>query len=375
MENFECNTLEDLLSNRGFREWALGHETQPYGFWDSWVIAHPDKAAIVESARSIIQVLYLEFEGFPQSTIEEEVQKALTSIDNNVEMDMDEDLEETVEDEAIPHRRYWLLAAAMMLALIAAWLLYAGRAHTARTGDAYLSYSLPGKGMMEQVNLSDTVQRVIMVDSTRILLEPGTRIGFSGDFNKDKREIYLSGNAFFDVRKDAARPFFVYTNRLVTKVLGTSFRIRAYANDIKATVTVLSGKVSVYRAKEMQQKEKGTRAALTGAIVVTPNQTLVFSKENDQLSKVLIDHPAVIAVQAKGSFNFFRTPVKEVFRLLQETYNIPVLYDEETLAGCSITANIENETFYKKLDLICSAIDASYEIADGQIVITSKGCK
>jgi ferric-dicitrate binding protein FerR (iron transport regulator) len=383
MENFECNTLEDLLSNRWFREWALAREKNPDGFWEGWVLAHPEKAVIVESARNIIQVLYAEFEGVSQDAIEGEVQKALMSIDSGLVLDLEDEQEdldtepaEEAGDIAIHRIRYWLMAAAVVPILIAGWWLLNDRAaHLAGSGDGYLSYSRPAKGVMERVNTGDTTQLVVMPDSSRVLLEPGTRIGYSQDFNKEKREIFLSGNAFFDVRKDVARPFFVYTNGLVTKVLGTSFRIRAYSNDLKATVTVISGKVSVYRATDAGKKGKAASHAGTGAIVVTPNQTLVFSKDNDQLSKILIDHPAVVAAQVKGSFNFFRTPVKEVFRLLQETYNIPVLYDEETLSGCSITANIENENFYKKLDLICSAIDASYEVADGQIVITSKGCK
>jgi hypothetical protein len=72
---------------------------------------------------------------------------------------------------------------------------------------------------------------------------------------------------------------------------------------------------------------------------------------------------------------FNGTPVSRVFKRLQELYGIPIVYDEEAVSSCSLFATMGNESFYQKLNIICKAINASYEKIDGNIVVTAPGCK
>ncbi len=67
--------------------------------------------------------------------------------------------------------------------------------------------------------------------------------------------------------------------------------------------------------------------------------------------------------------------MSQVFKILQEAYEIPIVYDEEALSGCSLSATMGNESFYEKLNVICKAVNASYEMIDGNIIITAGGCK
>jgi hypothetical protein len=68
-------------------------------------------------------------------------------------------------------------------------------------------------------------------------------------------------------------------------------------------------------------------------------------------------------------------PLEKVFSQLGNDYGINIVYDVELLRKCTVTADLRNEPFFRKLDLICKAIGADYEIIDGQIVIVTKGCK
>ena len=67
-------------------------------------------------------------------------------------------------------------------------------------------------------------------------------------------------------------------------------------------------------------------------------------------------------------------PLEKVFGQLSKTYGVSIVYDAELLEKCTVTANLLNETFYTKLELICKAIGARYEIIDGQVVIQSSEC-
>jgi type II secretory pathway component GspD/PulD (secretin) len=68
-------------------------------------------------------------------------------------------------------------------------------------------------------------------------------------------------------------------------------------------------------------------------------------------------------------------PLDKVFGDLSKVYGINIVFDNELLKKCTVTADLSSETFYQKLTLICSAIDAHYELIDGQVVIESTGCK
>ena len=76
-----------------------------------------------------------------------------------------------------------------------------------------------------------------------------------------------------------------------------------------------------------------------------------------------------------ATVDFTLDDLKQVFATLERAYGIPLMYDESVISSCSLSVNVGNETFYEKLDLICRAINASYESIDGSIFITSHGCK
>lgn len=75
------------------------------------------------------------------------------------------------------------------------------------------------------------------------------------------------------------------------------------------------------------------------------------------------------------SFTFHNTPVTEVLKMLEKAYQVDILFDEDLLSDCPLTATLTNQSLYEKLTIICEAIEAHYEVIDGQIVVHSKGCK
>ena len=77
----------------------------------------------------------------------------------------------------------------------------------------------------------------------------------------------------------------------------------------------------------------------------------------------------------KLSFEFDDTPITQVFDRLKKAYGIDIIYDEELIKSCRLTATMSDEHLFEKLKLICLTIEADYEVIDAQIVIRSKGCK
>ena len=110
---------------------------------------------------------------------------------------------------------------------------------------------------------------------------------------------------------------------------------------------------------------------------MTFNQELVYKKSNREFKKTLLQNPVVITrdtVDQKFML-YDDAPLEKVFAQLSKIYGVNIVYDNDLLKNCTVTADLRSEPFYRKLDLICKAIGADYEIIDGQVVIQSSGCE
>ena len=229
--------------------------------------------------------------------------------------------------------------------------------------------------LLERINSGDKPLLVNLPDGSSVTLRPGGRLSFPTRFDPARREVYLKGEAFFEVTKNPKQPFFVYANELTARVLGTSFNVRAYETDPEVVVTVKTGRVSVFLSSDVARGTQQASREREG-IVLTPNQRVVFSRGEIRMKTSLVEQPALLAETIdRQSFEFNDTPAPQVFAALSRAYGIPIVCDEELLRACTLTASLTDEPLFEKLTLICQGIDARYEVVDGQVVITSRGCR
>lgn len=211
---------------------------------------------------------------------------------------------------------------------------------------------------------------VDLPDGSKIVLHPGSKISFIEALDKAKREIFLEGEAFFEVAHDVTRPFLVYTNEVTTKVLGTSFTIRALPQDKNITVAVKTGKVSVYTHQDVSKKR-----SKPSETILTPNQQIVYNREENKVSRMLVSVPEIIKPKEEVKrMRFEEASVSEIFTALEEIYGVDIVFDEKLLGACTLTTSISDGTIYNRLDIICKAIGATYTVEETQIVVSGLGC-
>lgn len=213
-------------------------------------------------------------------------------------------------------------------------------------------------------NTSPDSKRVILPDGSIVQLSPESRIRYAPHNNHPTRELMLEGEAYFDVAHNPSRPFYVYAGDVVAKVLGTSFTVRARGGDEKVTVSVRTGKVSVHSRKASHKKT-----------VLTPNQEAVY----DNVTDLVATQEAPVSKTHEQSarlaeMHFEETPIPHVLEVLSKTYSIDIAFDERTLSGCVLTSSFYEEGLYDRIDVICTAIGATYSVKDARIFIESKGC-
>lgn len=195
-------------------------------------------------------------------------------------------------------------------------------------------------------------------DGTLVYLNANSQLNYPSDFEGDTREVTLKGEAFFHVKPDASKPFLIDANGTTVRVLGTSFNVRAY--DQNVSVEVETGKVS-FSAKKKQ-------------VILAKGEGASFEAKSDTILK--INHPSknVLAYKTK-LFLFEQTPLQEVIQLLNEAYQSKISLKTKRLQNCKLTANFNNEDVETILAIIAETFSLQVERADGQIILDGNGCQ
>ncbi|UOQ52363.1 FecR family protein [Hymenobacter cellulosivorans] len=263
----------------------------------------------------------------------------------------------------------WRWAAALALLAVSLGLLMLATSRL-RT-PAQLNQVASANGWLLRTNPTQQVQYFRLPDSSRISLHPGSSLRYRTALAGPRREVHLEGEAFFQVSKNPERPFLVFTKQVVTTVLGTSFRVKAYAAGKDASVAVREGKVAV-QAREGAQLDASPAHPAALGVLLLPNQQVVYSAAQRRLKKELVDRPVVLAPQP---FEFEARPVAEVLGALEKAYGVDIVYDKAKLANCTVSITFYDEPLFEKLGLLCKSLGAHYTLSDATILIHSEGCQ
>jgi len=168
-----------------------------------------------------------------------------------------------------------------------------------------------------------------LADGTHIWLNSGSQLSYPTRFKGDSREVYLLGEAFFEVKANPDKPFYVITSDIRIKVLGTSFNVSSYSEDNTVQTVLLKGKVTA-----------GKNKLFASSIELVPGERLTYDKSKSNLSKDKVD-VQLYSSWINGYLVFKNIPITEVFTKLKRFYNQDISVDE----------GLEKITFSGKLDL------------------------
>lgn len=251
---------------------------------------------------------------------------------------------------------YLGLAASLLVCVVAlAWRLSGNKIANGQQKTAVAATEKTRQSRHQTINLPD---------GTRVTLNENSKLDYPASFYQSTRDVYLTGEAFFDVKHDAKKPFLVHTGKFVTRVLGTAFNIRAYPGDVAMAVTVARGKVQV--------QSDSTKKTLG---ILTAGDQLVIDKESSEINLTKADLNQVTEWKALDMI-FDNATVDEAMIALGNRYDVAFVFEKESLRTCRFTANFANDSLAQSLDVICTLINASWEQADSStIVLKGKGCK
>ena len=164
---------------------------------------------------------------------------------------------------------------------------------------------------------------IILSDGTKVWLNSGSRLVYTPVFRGNTRDVYLEGEGYFEVTKNAEKPFFVRTDAFKVKVYGTKFNVQAYKNDADYNTVLLEGKVSLNFNERLRSKE----------VFMTPNQKASFSIEENGFEVTHVDKAENYIAWIDGYLAFDNEEVPNLIRRVSHYYNIPI---EAKLGGIPV---------------------------------------
>ncbi|MRX68511.1 FecR family protein [Flavobacterium resistens] len=199
-------------------------------------------------------------------------------------------------------------------------------------------------------------------DGTVVSLNSGTTLRYPEQFGiNGTRNIYLTGEAFFEVAKDKSHPFIVHANQANIEVLGTKFNVSAYPENPTVNGTLLEGSIQMYEAVNP-----------SNAILLVPNQMATWQNNSKKIVIKEVD-PAFYAAWTKGELAFKDTPFSTIAKIIQRTYDVEIINENSDLAKQSFTGTIKisESSVENILDLLKRDTPFNYSIEKQTITITN----
>lgn len=209
----------------------------------------------------------------------------------------------------------------------------------------------------ESYNPNGQRSKIMLADSSVVYLGAGSRLKYPENFSGDTRDIYLYGEAFFEVTKEKHKPFTVHTGDVQTKVLGTSFKIEAFKNK-PLLVEVATGKVKV------DQIHHDFSRSLA---VLTPGQKVLF--DHGEIKRETVD-PEEVQDLKEARLTFNNTSLNDISEVLQRWYNVKITFKQHTKSAERMTLTLDAKVPIDKiLNVLVVAGHFSYEMKNGEVVI------
>lgn len=197
---------------------------------------------------------------------------------------------------------------------------------------------------------------LLLPDSTQVWLNTSSMLEFPEHFRTDKREVTLSGEAYFDVRHSEKTPFIIHTGRISTTVLGTSFNIKAYPDRQHVIVSVSTGKVKVsYNNVPLATLVKGQQVKVNSSLSTVEEKKIA---------------PAEVAAWQKGNMSYDDEAFEDIVADLERLYNVKIRIENDAVRTLKVSTSFRREIGIEQaLQVLCKLTDTMLRQSDGWYII------
>lgn len=204
--------------------------------------------------------------------------------------------------------------------------------------------------------------KITLPDNSTVWMNSDSKISYPVHFEPNKRDVNMSGEIYFEVKKDSSRPMYVSTNKnLKVEVKGTSFAIKSYNNDNESKTTLFNGSIVLHYKDKKGKIEK--------TVNIKPQESIVC---NDRNTIPILTRPKDINKEIAwrdGQLLFENTPMEEAIKILERWYGVSFIINNHKIYNYKLTSAFHSESITQVLDLMKYCMPLKFEIKHNVIII------
>lgn len=209
--------------------------------------------------------------------------------------------------------------------------------------------------IVEEITPKGMSREIVLPDSTLVVLNVDSRLKYPRTFKDSIREVFLTGEAYFEVTRNTERPFVVRAGDMNIRVLGTSFNVRSYSDDSDTRATLVEGSVEI-------------GSAYAAPVKLEPLQAAMLNHEEKQLEIKEVSREEAVSWK-EGKLIFRETPLEEVLEDLERKYDVRFDVRSEALYNYLYTGTFDNLTIEEVLRVLKISSPIAYKKEEEKITL------
>lgn len=353
--NYENYKVEDFANDAYFIKWVKAPDAESKAFWENWQALHPDKKSIVEEARQL--VIFLNFK------VEKASREDFLEVKQNIKDQIRKESKRREERPVYSYSRkrhsigllgHYYKAAALFGGIMVSIALVYYLANQSGTEGFYST----GYGETRTITLPDHSTAILNANST---------LKFTKNWEEGlPREVWLEGEAFFEVKRKTAAPqatlpghkFIVHAEELNVEVLGTKFNVKNRRGKVK--VVLNSGKVQVEH--QALKKEK---------VVMKPGDLVEYSGPQQEFTRKKVK-PENYTSWRYNKLIFDEIPVKEIAHILEDDYGVKVTFADASIAERKFTGSVPKENLDLFINVLAESLNVAISLKKKEVTFENK---
>ena len=358
-------SIEELIIDDSFHNYCFQKNEADIFYWEQYLSDYPSQKEKIEEAKQIVLSLHVMLE-----------QKYAG---NKITPDLTEEKNKSHSKIFSVRKvfRYAAAVAAVFILIVISKKIINVSFNTADKPTNQIAANKLSEKIFSYKTANGERRIIILSDSTKIWLNAASKLRVDKGFGKENRNVYLTGEALFDVIHNESLPFVVHTDKYDVRDLGTVFNIKAYPGDKQSETSLIKGKVEI-------QIANSTRKIFllpNQKAVVTNVQSPVKAKETSAnppstqiaLLPLSYDQKDSVMIETAWAHNRLEIVNENFYQMkdqFERWFNVKISIKDESLGKYPFTATFEKENIQEVLQALQLAYHFNYKIENNEISIS-----
>lgn len=335
----------DFIKDDFFVKWVNDPDKETDLFWRKWIANNPEKKKEIEVALRFL-------EGIRFAHQYKLPEKDFASMHERILRFNKEEKYHRLDAGKNFFKRSRAMAAVIIVFILSVGAFVLGLKINNNTKEQEVA-----SRFITKKTLRGTKRIITLPDGTKVKLNSASNIEYPDAFSSGVREVFLEGEAFFEVVRDTNRPFIVHCRDLNTQVLGTSFNVRSYPDDAGVKVALVTGEVKITSDTD-----------LATSMFLKPEELAAYDPITKAIKKTKFEVNNEIGWK-DGILSFNNDSLSQVFKELELWYDVEIKVDASISLEEVYKGEFKNETLENVLTGIGYASDFNFQIHGKQITI------